>query len=59
VINTIYAMKGVYTIWVSAFDLSIEIAPVFSWSDYHNDVVALLSEKIFGGKAFVEEKRAA
>lgn len=58
-VNTIYAMKGVYTIWVSAFDLSIEIAPVFSWSDYHDSVVAMLSEKIMGGKAFVEERKSA
>ncbi len=58
-VNTIYAMKGVYTLWVSAFDISIEIAPVFSWSDYHDTVVALLIEKIMGGKAFVEERKSA
>jgi hypothetical protein len=58
-VNTIYAMKGVYTIWVTAFDLSIEIAPVFSWSDYHDSVVAMLSERIMGGKAFVEQRKSA
>lgn len=56
VVNTIFSMKGVFTVWVSAFDLSVEIAPVFSWSDYHDTIVKLLKDKIFGGKAFVEHK---
>ena len=56
-VNTIFAMKGVYTIWVTPFDLSIEIAPVFSWSDYHDTVVGLIKDKIFDGNAFVEYKK--
>lgn len=56
-VNTIYAIKGVYTIWVSAFDMSIEIAPVFSWTDYHDTIVKLLKEKIFDNKASVEQKQ--
>lgn len=59
VVNAIHAMPGVYTIWVTPFDLSIEIAPVFTWSDFHNDIVELLTEKVFGGKAFVEQREAA
>jgi hypothetical protein len=56
VVNSIYSMKGVFTLWVSPFDLSIEIAPIFSWSDYHNQVIELLTDHILGGKAFVEQR---
>jgi|GEM_PF-2132338 len=52
--NTIYAMKGVFTIWIGPFDIRIELAHVF-WRDYHNTFIELLTEKIFNGKAFVEQ----
>lgn len=59
VVDTIIAMKGVMTVWVNAFSISVEIAPVFTWSDFHNDIIKVLTDKVFGGKVFVEQKSAA
>ncbi|MBS1999364.1 MAG: hypothetical protein JSS86_23720 [Cyanobacteria bacterium SZAS LIN-2] len=56
VVNAIHALKGVFTIWVGAFDISVQIAPVFDWDDYHETIVALLKDKVLGGKAYVEKK---
>lgn len=59
VANAIFEMRGVMTVWVNAFGISVEIAPVFTFSDFHNDIIKLLTDKVFGGKAFVEERSAA
>jgi len=56
VVNAIHAIKGVFTVWVGAFDISVQIAPVFDWDDYHETIVALLKDKVLGGKAYVEKK---
>ncbi len=56
VANAIHDMKGVFTVWVGPFDISVQIAPVFDWDDYHETIVALLKDKVLGGKAHVEKK---
>jgi hypothetical protein len=56
VVNAIHAMKGVFTVWIGAFDISVQIAPVFDWDDFHQDIINLLKDKVLGGKAYVEKK---
>lgn len=54
ILNEVYSLKGVMSIWVGAFEISVEIAPVFSWSDYHQVVVNIINKHLFDGKAAVE-----
>ncbi len=54
ILKEVYSLRGVMSIWVGAFEISVEIAPVFSWSDYHQVVVDIINKHLFDGKAAVE-----
>lgn len=54
IVNLILSWRGVICVSVSPSALSVQLAPVFYWEDYHPAILDLLNETLCGGDAWIE-----
>lgn len=54
IVNTLFSLTGVSIIFIGTNTIHVQLAKVFDISDYHEQILAVLQEVLFSGRAWVE-----